>query len=109
MGWLKRRKASRVNDLGIRTEERGMHDEAEALYRKAAELAPDWSDPWFNFEGMQSGSGSAQSEKFTRILEPRIAATALGDWGNARLAWKSHGVKIPDGAGPLQMQLGPVP
>src|SRR5262249_19333801 len=114
MGWLRRRKASRVNDLGIRTEERGMHEEAETLYRKAAELAPDWSDPWFNlgllFKRQRRWDDSRACNLEAVRRDPKnspafwnlgIAATALGDWENARLAWKSYGGKIPDGPGPV--------
>src|SRR5215831_10073215 len=111
MGWLKRRKANRLNDLGIRTEERGMRDEAETLYRKAAELAPDWSDPCFNlgllFKRQRRWADSRACNLEAVRRNPQcsaafwnlgIAATALGDWENARFAWKGYGVKIPDGA-----------
>ena len=122
MGWWKRRKASRLNDLGIRTEERGMHDEAETLYRKAAELVPEWDDPWFNlgllFKRQRQWADSRTCNLEAVRRNPKcapaywnlgIASTALGDWENARLAWKGYGVKVPDGSGPLQMQLGLVP
>jgi len=38
-----------------------------------------------------------------------IAATALGDWGAARRAWRDYGVEVPDRRGPLVMDLGMVP
>lgn len=35
-----------------------------------------------------------------------IAATALGDWPTARASWRGQGLPIPDGEGPIDMQLG---
>jgi hypothetical protein len=35
-----------------------------------------------------------------------IAATALGDWARARRAWRAYGVDVPEGEGPLAMDLG---
>jgi len=38
-----------------------------------------------------------------------IAATALGDWRAAREAWRRFGLTVPDGEGPPELELGPVP
>lgn len=38
-----------------------------------------------------------------------IAATARGDWRMARHAWASYGLNVPEGAGPLNMNLGMIP
>jgi tetratricopeptide (TPR) repeat protein len=38
-----------------------------------------------------------------------IAATALENWAEARRAWKGFGAKIPDGEGPIEMDIGPTP
>lgn len=39
-----------------------------------------------------------------------IAATALGDWGLARRGWRAAGVPdLPDGDGPIEMELGLTP
>jgi hypothetical protein len=38
-----------------------------------------------------------------------IAATALGDWDEARRAWTGFGVELPPGEGEIVMELGPTP
>lgn len=38
-----------------------------------------------------------------------IAATALGDWAQARRGWRAFGIAVPDGDGPVVMRLGMVP
>ncbi len=38
-----------------------------------------------------------------------IAATALQDWETAREAWSRYGIDVPDGSGPIEMDLGAVP
>jgi hypothetical protein len=38
-----------------------------------------------------------------------IAATALGEWGIARHAWRGYGLDLPDGDGPLELDLGMAP
>lgn len=35
-----------------------------------------------------------------------IAATALGDWSRARVAWAAYGLPLPTGDGPLEMEIG---
>lgn len=38
-----------------------------------------------------------------------IAATALGDWKAARLAWQAVGIEVPPGEGEIRMRLGLTP
>jgi hypothetical protein len=38
-----------------------------------------------------------------------IAATAIGDWETARRAWRGYGLQIPEGTGPISMDLGLTP
>jgi hypothetical protein len=38
-----------------------------------------------------------------------MAATALGDWKTAREVWSRYGISVPEGAGPIDMNLGLVP
>lgn len=100
----------------------GRLDEAERAYRAAADAAPDWPAPWFNlglvYKRMRRWEDSARCSRRAAELDPEdggawwnlgIAATALERWDDARTAWAACGIPVPQGEGPLQMRLGPVP
>lgn len=40
------------------------------------------------------------------IWNAAIAATALGDWPQARQLWQHYGIKLPEGDGPIEAQFG---
>ncbi len=114
--------AQELNELGRELSDKGWYVEAEKAYRDAAASAPAWSVPWYNLGLMQKyrGEWAASMECNLRATELApsdeaawwnlgIAATALGDWKQARLAWSQCGISVPEGDGPLEMALGPVP
>jgi hypothetical protein len=76
------------HDLGIVTKHLGLWEECRAVNRRALEL--EHGD-----EGAAWNLG--------------IAGTALSDWTTARHGWRAAGLEVPDGDGPLEMELGPVP
>jgi len=76
------------HDLGIVTKRLGLWEECRAVNRRALELKHD-------DEGAAWNLG--------------IAGTALSDWATARHGWRTAGLEVPDGEGPLEMELGPVP
>lgn len=117
-----RGRAERANSRGLALQEKGWHEEAEAAYRKAAGLDPAWSVPWFNLgllaKRRRRWSESLEFNRRATELDSTdegawwnlgIAATALGDWVTARAAWRGFGLPIPDGEGPLELNMGPVP
>ncbi len=116
------REAVEANERGNRAAEARDLAGAEEAYLAAARLAPGWSSPWFNLGILwkRQARWEEARDACRRVLEidPSsegaswnlgIAATALGDWSEARRAWRAAGVELPDGEGPLEMALGPVP
>lgn len=97
---------------------------AERLARLLVEQHPDDGATWFNLglyaktrrdwpESMRCNARALALATRTRD-EPAawnlgIAATALGDWDEARRAWRAYGVDVPDGTGPVELPLGHVP
>ncbi|MGH2900156.1 MAG: tetratricopeptide repeat protein, partial [Solirubrobacteraceae bacterium] len=63
-------------------------EESRECNRRAAELAPDDRASWWNLG---------------------IAATALGDWVEARRAWAACGMDVPPGDGPPDFGWGTTP
>ncbi len=117
-----RDRAQDLNTRAMEHEERGEVDEAEALYKLASQADPEFSYPVFNLgllcKRQRRWSESLAYNQRAVELDPDdkagwwnlgIAATALGDWTEARRAWRGAGVEIPDGDGPLQMQMGTIP
>ena len=91
---------------------------AEAAYRAALALSPDWSPLHFNLGLVCKYAGRWEASfDFNRRateLDPDdqgawwnlgIAATALGRWRNARRAWTRCGVPDPGGPDPPQYAL----
>ncbi len=100
----------------------GRHGRAIASFQKAVRHAPGWSVPWYNLgltykymsEWHESYRCNAQAVRLNASNEAAIwnmgiAATALEDWPEARRAWALYGIKIPEGDGPPDMNLGSVP
>jgi hypothetical protein len=115
-------RAESLNDRGNELRERGVAREAEDAYREAARLLPEWSAPRYNLGLIYKYEGrwaeSLEENRAAAELDPSdqatwwnlgIAATALGRWRTAREAWRGCGIDVPDGEGPLLMQLGQVP
>jgi hypothetical protein len=116
--------AGEANERGLRAAEAGQVEEAERCYREAIRVAPKFALPWFNLgllykhqrrwleslecnlEASRLAEPGAQNPSFWNLA---IAATALGEWRTAREAWRGYGSIIPEGDGPLVMDLGPVP
>ncbi|MGH9939625.1 MAG: tetratricopeptide repeat protein [Blastocatellia bacterium] len=114
--------AVRHNEKAIKLEERGHIAEAVKYYQKAIKLWPAWSVPWYNLgllrKRQHNWRESLRCNQKAVTLDPSdqaawwnlgIAATALEDWAEARRAWKGFGAKIPDGEGPIEMEIGATP
>jgi tetratricopeptide (TPR) repeat protein len=116
-------RAARHNERGRELMDKGWLGEAETAYRRAAEADPRWSVPWYNlgllYKNQRQWRASLEHSRRATELAPTdtdawwnlgIAATALSDWLVARQAWAACGVEnIPEGSGPLEMNLGMVP
>jgi tetratricopeptide (TPR) repeat protein len=114
--------ASIQNSKGIELEEKGDISGAIAAYRRALKWDRKWSVPWYNlgllFKRLHDWRESLEHNEKAVELNPSdeaawwnlgIAATALGRWSRARDAWRACGIDVPDGNGPVEMELGPVP
>lgn len=113
--------AQRVLAEGRALHEAGDTAGAEAAYRAALALAPDWSVPHYNVGLICKYAGRWQ-ESFdfnqrATILAPGdmgawwnlgIAASALSRWSDARHAWRQCGVSDPGGPDPPDYELGPI-
>jgi tetratricopeptide (TPR) repeat protein len=115
----KREKAADVNRLGLELKEQGRLNDAARLLRKAAALDPSWDAPLYNLALLYKHQKRwKQALKYNReatALNPGndaawwnlgIAATALGQWDLARQAWRSFGIEVPDGEGPIDFPCG---
>lgn len=102
--------------------ETGDLERAALAYGRATQLAPAWSVPWYNLGLVRKYQGqwaeSLRCNLLAAELDPEdeaawwnagIAATALGDWEAARLAWEAVGIKLPPGEGEIRMRLGLTP
>lgn len=114
--------AIRHNENAIKLQQRGMIAEAVTYYQKAIKLWPAWSAPWYNLgllrKEQRNWQESLRCNQKAVALAPSeqdawwnlgIAATALEDWAEARRAWKGFGIEIPEGEGPIEMELGLTP
>lgn len=102
--------------------ETGDLERAALAYGRATRLAPEWSVPWYNLglvrKYQRQWAESLRCNLRATELDPEdeaawwnagIAATALGDWEVARLAWEAVGIKLPPGEGEIRMRLGLTP
>ena len=116
------READRLVELGNEHREAGRIAEAEAAYQGAVQANPHWSVPYYDLGLLYKYEGrwreSLEFNQRAAALDPSdeagwwnlgIAATALGEWAEARRAWNACGLKIPDGEGPLDLAYGSVP
>jgi tetratricopeptide (TPR) repeat protein len=100
----------------------GRLDEAEAGYREVTEAVPDLQPAWFNlglvYKLRREWPASLRCNARAAELDPEdtaawwnlgTAATAVRDWGTARRAWRALGMAVPDGDGPIEMDLGETP
>src|SRR5262249_14447288 len=100
----------------------GLIAEAVKYYEKATKLWPAWATPWYNLgllrKEQRNWRESLRCNQKAVTLDPSerdawwnlgIAATALGDWAEARRAWKGFRIRIPEGEGPIEMEIGLAP
>jgi hypothetical protein len=112
----------RLMSLAWELSDAGRLAEAEGAFRAAAELQPDWSVPWYELgllcKYQLRWAESLAHYQRTVALDPAdeagwwnlgIAATALGEWAEARRAWAGYGISLPDGDGPPEADFGLVP
>jgi hypothetical protein len=111
------------NQRGLTSlDRRGDFGRAERAFRRAAAAAPGWSVPWYNlgllFKRQRLWRESLGCNQKALDRDPSdeaawwnlgIAATALGDWPEARRAWTGFGLELPPGEGEILMTLGPTP
>jgi tetratricopeptide (TPR) repeat protein len=114
-------KADSLNSLGNDLLDEGRLPEAEAAFMRAAEADPTWYAPWYNLgllykrqhrwrESVQASQRAVECNATTEAWwNLGIAATAIENWQVARRAWRGCGITIPDGDGPLDLNLGLVP
>jgi tetratricopeptide (TPR) repeat protein len=98
-------------------------DRADArYYERATVRAPEWSVPWYNLglarklqrrwpESLAANLRAIELDDTDEAAwwNAGIAATALGDWETARLAWTGFGIELPPGESEIVMGLGPTP
>ena len=114
--------AERLLEEGLTLERAGDSSAAERAYHAAAELSPDWSVPFYNLGLMYKYQlrwrESFAFNKRAASLDPEdeagwwnlgIAATALSDWKEARIAWTKCGMNPPEGDGPPDFGWGTTP
>jgi tetratricopeptide (TPR) repeat protein len=70
-----------------------------------AKYQRDWPASLANaLEALRLGGGLDEAARWTA----GIAATALGDWVQARAQWRACGIELRPGAGPIEESFGPV-
>jgi tetratricopeptide (TPR) repeat protein len=115
----KREKAAALNGRAIDLQERGQLEEAIELYQAAAATDPRWGTPLYNlgllFKRQHKWEESLEYNRQATKLEPDnqpawwnlgIAATALGQWRLAALAWRAFGIEIPPSDEPIDHPCG---
>ena len=114
--------AIRHNEKAVKLQENGLIAEAITYYQKAIKLWPSWAAPWHNLgllrKDQRNWRESLRCNQKAVALDPSeqaawwnlgIAATALEDWAEARRAWKGFGIEVPEGEGPIEMEIGATP
>jgi tetratricopeptide repeat protein len=114
--------AMRHNENAVKLQQRGLIAEAVMYYQKSIKLWPAWAAPWFNLgllrKEQRNWRESLRCNQKAVELDPSeqeawwnlgVAATAIGDWAEARRAWKGFGIEVPDGEGPIEMEIGLTP
>jgi len=98
----------------------GNLNEAAGHFAELLQLVPD--NPAYHYmqglvhKYLRSWQASLHHNLRSQALRPEpeeasiwnagIAATALGDWAEARRQWKKCGLKIPEGEGPIESDFG---
>ena len=114
-----RARAEALNARANELEKRGAIEEAVKLYERAAAICPAWTVPLYNlgllFKKQRDWTKSMMYNRQAAEADPQnqaawwnlgIAATALGRWKTARLAWRAFGIDVPDGEGPVDLPCG---
>jgi hypothetical protein len=114
--------AERLVAEGLALEEEGEASKAEQAYRAAIAENPAWSVPYYNLGLLcKYQSRWEESLEFNRTASSLasddeaawwnlgIAATALGNWSEARRAWMACGMEPPPGDGPPDFGFGATP
>jgi hypothetical protein len=114
--------AEQLNNEGMQLRADGDIAGAEAAYRAASSAAPEWSAPVYNLGPLYKYEGRWQESLIynqqAANLAPDdeaswwnlgIAATALGDWSEARRAWTACGMEVRPGDGPPEFEWGHTP
>lgn len=114
--------AEQLNEQGMQLRDEGDVAGAETAYLAATAAAPDWSAPLYNlgllykYEGRWQESLAYNQQAAQLAPEDEaswwnlgIAATALGDWTEARRAWAAYGIEVPPGDGPPEFNWGSTP
>src|SRR5262245_40234930 len=122
MAFFRRMRADWLNARAMRAEEAGREADAIAMYEKAIIADPQWFAPWYNLgllhkrrrRWIESIRYNAEAVRLAPTNQPSlwnlgIAATAVGDWKHARMAWCGIGLAVPDGDDPFDLNLGMVP
>ena len=122
MALFGRKPAEQEVALGNAAADAGDGITAESHYRRAMMLAPEWSVPLYNLglaaKYRSDWSSACEFSRRASDLNPAdeasawnwgIAATALGRWDEADAAWRRFGIQVPEGSGPRNWKLGPVP
>ena len=111
-GVMRRLLANWWNDRGRKADDLGLTSRAIRFYSVASSIDPSWGMPQYNLGLLYKYLGNWQqslryNQHAAALSEDDqaawwnlgIAATALRDWSNARLAWEKAGVKLPPGTG----------
>ena len=117
-----KKQAQKSNNRGKKFLEQGKWAQAEYCFHQAIEVDDDWATPWFNLgllykwqnrwrESLHSNLkaidlGELDSEAWWNV---GVAATALAEWGTARLAWQNCNISLPPGDGQPLKEMGLTP
>jgi hypothetical protein len=114
--------AVELNEAGHDASERGDRAAAERAYREAIAADPEWSVPYYNLgllckyasrweesAAMNARAAELSPEDEAAWWNLGIAATALGQWREARRAWRACGVTVDDGDDPPVFNWGQTP
>jgi len=115
----KRQRARRANRRASQLRDKGDCAAAIERYRRAIELDPSFSAPFYNLglihkyraEWQAAFEANLRATELSPKDQPSwwnlgIAATALGRWDVAREAWRGAGLEVPEGEGPLDLPCG---
>lgn len=109
-------------DRAYATFDNGELQQASALFGELAALRPDLAYPHYMrglaHKYLRDWPASLQHNLRAQQVQDEfdeasawnagIAATALGDWAEARRQWAQCGITIPDGEGPIERDFGMV-